>query len=473
MRSTAFFALFFLSSFLYSQSVIIEGKSLSYAKDTLVFFTYDDYISYREVEIGRTVVDDSGNFSFSLNIEKTVLSHIYLGIYRGLLYLEPGQKYELKLPVRSPKGFLEKNNPYFKETDLYLGIYNAHKDELNFLIKKFDYYFDEYVKLNYYLLHEMAYKSDVDTALNELKQLFSFTDNKYFSDYMEYKFAGLRFMAYQRDGRVVTVKYFLDKPILFNNNAYMEFFNQVYNNYFTNYGATKDGQSVFTDIAMAKSPSHLKRTLDQNYSLRNDTLKELVILKGLHDAFYQGPVGEYNSFPRKQLLQTLDSMIIKGKLPEFKKIASNIREKVTANSLAPKDAAPSFELYDINKQLFSSEKLRGRYIYLSFYSAFNYTCMQEIGALHELYSNHEKDLEIVTIFSDGDLKDMSEFIKDKKFEWTILHYKNQQGILDDYNIKYYPSYVLIGPDWKIIDPLAPGPGENFQRYFLGILKSGK
>ncbi|MFH2143902.1 MAG: TlpA disulfide reductase family protein [Bacteroidota bacterium] len=463
----------FIAIFCISQPVIIEGNSVSYAKDTLIFYTYDDYISYKEIEIGRTVVDDSGSFSLTIDIEKTILSHLYLGIYRGLLFLEPGQKYILKLPTKSPKGSLEKNNPYFKESDLYLGIFNAHKDELNFLIKKFDYYFDEYVKMNYSLIYQSSYKSDVDTALNELRQLFSFTDNKYFSDYMEYKFAGLRFMAYQRDAKVVTIKYFLNKPLLLNNIAYMEFFNQVYNNYFTYYGATKDGQNILIDIAMAKSPHHLKHTLELNYSLDNDTLKELVILKGLHDAFYSSPVGEYKSFPRRQLLQTLDSMIIIGKIPEFKKIAQNIKDKVTRNSLNAGDPAPSFELYDINNQLFNSEKLKGKYTYLAFYSVFNYTCMQEIGALQELYKNHNSDIEIVTIFCDGENNDIINFTRGNTYDWKLIHYKNQPGILNEYNIKYFPSYILIDPNWKIIDTTAPSPGENFQRTFLYILKSKK
>jgi hypothetical protein len=44
-------------------------------------------------------------------------------------------------------------------------------------------------------------------------------------------------------------------------------------------------------------------------------------------------------------------------------------------------------------------------------------------------------------------------------------------ILEDYDIRAYPSYFLIDPEGKLILSPAPGPDKGFEKVFLEILRS--
>ncbi len=465
------FFFFGLSLNIFAQTVEINGFSTQYSNDTLTFYTFDDLITNNEKELIKTLVNDSGYFSCSFDLKETSLAYIYLGIYKGLIYFEPGKYYEIKLPDRKDKNIGDSLNPYFNETELYLGIYNSNKDELNFLIKKFDYFYDNYIQDKFYILYQQGYNSKVDTFITKLSNYFSFANNTYFSYYMKYKFAYLRYIAYERDLKFVTKEYYLNQAYLYNNTAYMTMFNLLYQNYFTYYSQTQDGENIFSDIARAKSIYHLKKTLDNNISLSNDTLKELVILKGLLDAFSPKNVGEYKSFPGPQLLQTLDSMIVLTKIPEHKHIAENIKKKVTKKRLIQGEKAPEFELLNKDNEFVSLKSFSGKYLYLTFYSTWSYSCLKEIGLLKNIYDKHKKDIEIVTIFCDGTMQNMIDIIEKNDYSWTFLHINDKTEILKIYNIIVYPSYFLIDPYGEIILVPAPSPNEDFERNFFKILNS--
>jgi hypothetical protein len=56
------------------------------------------------------------------------------------------------------------------------------------------------------------------------------------------------------------------------------------------------------------------------------------------------------------------------------------------------------------------------------------------------------------------------------YPWTFLHFSNQPDLLDDYDIRGYPSYFLIGPEGRLILSPAPSPVENFESTFLRIFE---
>jgi len=464
--------LFFLTVNIYSQNINISGVATDYANDTLILSTIDDYISNTKIEIGKIILNDTGYFSTEIDVEKTILAEVDLGKYKGLIFFEPDRNYQIKLPKKEKKQIEDILNPYFKQTELYLGILNSDKDELNFLVKKFDYFYDHYIEDNFSIIYRQGYNSEIDTFITKLSKYFEFAENKYFDDYIKYKFANLSMFAVERTNNIYVIgKYFSNQRLLYNNVAYMEMFNQVFQNYLSYYANTKEGENIFSDIAKAKSIYHLKKSLDKNVALANDTLKELVILKGLNDAF--GPQNTTNllRFPRQQLLQTLDSMIILTKIPEHKHIAENIKRKVTAKKLKISDDAPNFKLYNDKGELIDIKSLKGKYVYLSFYSSWNIACLQEIALLKNIYKKHKDKLEIVTVFCDGTLQNMKDDVEENTYEWIFLFLNDNNKILKEYNVSVYPTYLLLDPYSRIVMMPAPSPNADFEQEFLRILKS--
>ncbi|NOZ47496.1 MAG: TlpA family protein disulfide reductase [Chlorobi bacterium] len=446
-----------------SQNITIKGTEKSYAGNKLVFYSYTDLITNSEKELVKCPVDSSGNFECSFKINNTVLAYVYLGVYKGFIFLEPDSAYIIKLPPYTPKTFGDKINPYFKEDELYLGIVNTSPNELNYLIKKFDNDYNTYVDNNFNMLSYRG-TSKVDTMINKLDEKYNSFENPYFQNYLYYKLTALRHLSYLKNNNLVVHNYFLNRPILYNNIAYMDLFNQLFNNYFYLYSKTKNGERIFSDVAYAKSVFRIKETLDNNLALANDTLKELIILKACYDECYQ------NNFPFTSIIQTLDSLIILSKIPEHIDIAKNIIKKT--EHLRVGYNAPDFELYDSLHNVVSLKDFRSRYLYINFCTNWSYTCKEEFSLLKNIVKNHSDKLTAISIVSHSDFKEMSAYFNANGYNWPLYYYKGD-SMPKQYNVKVYPTYYLIDPYGKLVMSPAPSPNENFEWRFFKVLQSRK
>lgn len=193
-------------------------------------------------------------------------------------------------------------------------------------------------------------------------------------------------------------------------------------------------------------------------------LAELIILKFIHDEFYD------DNFSRTSLLALLDSYVSEGaQNEELKEIALSIRNKVTR--LLSGFPPPEFNLYNRDSTLVNLANFRGKYVYLSFCSCFSYTCLNEFAQLAKLYDKHKNLMEIVTIIVDNDKDIINSFLQRSGYKWTFLHYGNQLSVMRDYDIRAFPTYYLIDREGKLAISPAPGPGEDFEARFFTLLRS--
>ena len=445
-----------------SATTVIEGVAADYAGSSVEFLTYSNQIAYSEKSLGIAKVNSNGSFSLSLDIKEPRLVFAHSGVYFLFMYVEPDTKYVVVLPPKQEKKPAEKLNPYFEEKQVHLIVRECRKngetvnlqDELNFYIRSFDDYYGPYMAK--YALNVATHKemSDRDSTILRISNIFPDKSNQFYNDYKNYKIGFLQLMSLQNKSRGISNKYFLDKPILYNNPAYTELFNQVYEKYFVYFGRTPKGKVIYDDINLNKSYSGLKNTLAQDNVLTNDSLKEFVILKGLHDGFYA------TDFSRGALLNILDSLIVETKIATHKEIGMQIREKVTR--LLTGYSPPDFKLFDQEGKLRSLSDFRGKYTYIMFCTTQNYACITEFEQLKKLYQKHNDKLNIITILADENFADSKKFIKGKQLQWIFLLYGNQPQILKDYDIRAFPTYFLINPEGKMAISPAPSPAENFE-----------
>ena len=245
----------------------------------------------------------------------------------------------------------------------------------------------------------------------------------------------------------------------------MDLFNQLFTNYLSSYMKTSEGERIFSDIAYAKSPTYVKETFSNNMVLLNDTLQELVLLKGLHDAFYQ------KDFPVSSMIITLDSINCCSNIQYHKTIAKNIKQKV----LKARQGfdAPEFKLTDANGSIQISDSIFTTFVYLNFISIESFTCIQDLELMKKMYQKHKTDFNIVSICIDDNFEKTVAYFKEKGYSWTLLNYCNQKNITSDYKVRAYPSYYLISPDGKLRLSPALSPGENFEWQFFNILQKTK
>lgn len=449
----------------------IQGVAPDYAGLTLEFLTYANQITYSETTLGSVKVNADGSFAVTFDIKEPRLVFAHSGVYFLYLYAEPNSRYIIQLPPRQEKKNEEKLNPYFEEIQAHLIIRECWKnnkpvdtkEELNFFIRSFDDYYGPYMAkyaLNVATQREMK---DRDSTLARIESMFPDAGSNFYNAYKNYKLGFIQLMSLQNKSRGISNKYFLKQPILYNNPAYTELFHQVYEKYFVYFGRTPKGKVIYEDINYHKSLSRLKNTLAQDDVLNNDSLKEFVILKGLHDGFYA------TDFPRGALLTILDSLIVTTQIPVHKEIGLQVRDKVTR--LLTGYDPPAFNLYDQDRKLKSLADLKGKYTYLMFCTTQNYACITEFEQLKKLYQKHGDKLNIVTILADENFSESQKFIKGKQLPWIFLHYGNQPQVLKEYDIRAFPTYFLINPDGKMAISPAPSPAENFEMSLFNEMRA--
>lgn len=491
--------LILVPSTVFADMVTLKGNAPEYEGVTISFLKFSDQITYTEKELCSTTVDENGNFECSFGCEETIYVFIHLGVYEAFLFAEPGKTYEIILPEFKEKSLADELNPYFKPTNYHLGILNSSENELNYQLAFFDEIYammgskelyqiydkireiDDENKMNdvdtvysaeaYQKIvnNSTAYISnnlkniDVSAEINKVDSLFSEVDNKFFNDFKRYKFALYQSVSADQKMKSISDEYYLNNEILYENPAYMELFNMVYDEYFLYFGRTDSGRKIYSDINKLKSISALEKTLGNDSVLSNDTLKELVILKCLHDEFYN------DKFSRSAMLTVLDSLAMQTKVPKHKFIAGNIREKVTKLMLDYRP--PEFELYDKDSNLISLESFKGEYLYLGFCTTTSYACIKEFAMLESMYEKHKDHFEIVIISMDESIPQMKRFVEMKNYSFRFLHYGNQSDVFKDYDIRAFPTYYFINKEGKLALTPAPSPDQNSEFAIFKVMRA--
>ncbi|MDD2196605.1 MAG: TlpA disulfide reductase family protein [Bacteroidales bacterium] len=443
--------------------VTLLGNAPTYSNQTIIFYRYADLVTNTEEILAKCEVDPNGDFQCELKIDEISFVYSTLGIYHAYIFVEPRKTYRIVLPESEPKTEVQRLNPFFSETEVHIGIEQMQPNDLNYLISSFDLAFNEKFDKIVREAYDGVESMSADSLANGLERRFSQYNHPFFEAYRTYRYGLLKQLALMQQSRSISKNYFANKPILYNNPSYMELFNLLYDKYFLFFARSGNGNDIYGNITNEHSYTNLKRTLARDDVLANDTLMEMVILKGLHDGFFD------DKFSRKALLSILDSLYRSTTIPEHLMIAENIRSKVT-RLLAGFVPTP-FELYSIDGQLMSLNDFKGKYVYLNFCTTTSYSCLQEFSLLEKLYEKHKKRLEIVTISVDSDINDLKNFLEQTEYQWTFLHYGNKPEIIKDFDIRAYPTYFLIGPDRRLILSPAPTPRENFEIQFFNYLRS--
>jgi peroxiredoxin len=461
IQSIVLFSFFIVSG--YAQQICISGNALSYAGTRLDFMCTGDWITGYEQELATCWVNDSGNFNVTIKLNTTRQILMHLGAYLGYFFVEPGKTYQLILPERLEKTPEEILNPYFQPEEIHLGLANFDQNDLNMLVVMFQ---DAYVPFYEKHVNNSFTRTDIqklETDIQNMEKPFQNQKGEYFRNYRRYRYGMLKLLANQQKVQSLSDEYFNNQPVLYNNPAYADLFNQVFNKYLIFYSRTEEGKQIFVDINQKGSYKALLTTLSKNTNFSNDTLKELVILKQVHDEFYG------NQFSRNGLLKILDSLVVSTQIAVHRQIGMVIKQKITR--LLPGFEPPAFELLDTDGKLVKLEDFRGRYVYLNFCTCQSYTCLNEFNSIASLYTRFKEKLTILTIATDPMEEVLRQFLLKNKYDWKFLLYDRQPGVLKAYDIRAYPTYFLIGPDGKLIFSPAPSPAEDFEKKLFDVMKT--
>ena len=444
----------------------VFGNAKEYANSELIFYRYQDRITYMKEEVFRLKIDADGKFEADFGIDRITYIFAEFGVYYVYFYAEPDGNYELSLPEYLERTNADLFNSYFEPTEIHLGIKNMKNTDLNYLIMDFDYYFNRYYNLKMEDLYINGLKTDVDTFINNINARYKKYNNAYFQQYRRYRIAALKEMVTKREYESALVySYYSNKDILYDNPAYMDLFNSIYSNYFDNYLVSPGGDDLYRVITYGHSISLLHKLIGSNPKHKRKQFRELVMLKGLNDAFAN------DNLQWLPLLLTLDSLYITTEYPIHQQIAQNIADN--SLTMAKGTVALPFELPDTMGNMMKLSDFRGKYLYLQFANTQTYSSAAEFDVLKRIYSRYKGLCIFVTVLTDSDKEKAKKFISDNSLNWTFLFADVNSKVISDYKVRAYPTYYLIDPHGMLVMSPAPSPAENFEKYLFKIIENQK
>gem|GEM_PF-5000017 len=448
--------------------VTITFRNSSYSGDTIKVLTIADYITGTQKELASGIVDGQGNFLCRADISKPVLIKIPLYFFEGLLYAEPGNNYEIVLPKKTPVPVHAEISPFFTPMPFFAYLPADKPDELNNLIYTFDSVYNDYVSKNSNRLLYEGYKSKADTFITRLNNEFGKYSDRYFSTYLQSKIAMLHYITKKRDLYYIVNYYLNSMPVSVENDAYMELFNNLFRDFFRFYSLKKEGETLFDDVAKAKSPHAIRQTMSMNPVFNNDTLIELIMLKGIHDAFFPGNENVEKEFPHIQLYLTLDSIRLQNRYWFTSATSGNISEKARYryNTIDYN----RIKLLNCNDEEVDLKALHSKYVYMAFYDTRNYTCQKELKLFSKIAKDYEKNFSFVIIIVNKDKKDFGTFCKKYNFSFPVYYAGQNSEIFKRLDIKATPQYLIFDPYGYCEHTNAPGPSENIEGVLKGIIE---
>ncbi|NVO03481.1 MAG: hypothetical protein HXX09_12345, partial [Bacteroidetes bacterium] len=215
-----------------SNSITIKGIAPGASGKTIKLVVFSDQINYIEKTIASAPIDTGGSFNISATIEKTTMAFLKIDLCRSRIFLQPKTNYDLKLDPFDYNNPDEKNNSFIDPPELSYTITNS-KEELNLAIRDFDAMFYDFFIKNIGYIQRHKNKTRLDTFKLEVGEKFANIKDVFFTNYVKYKCGSIEDIAILDTKFKIGLKYFANKPVLFDNVEYMTFFNDYFKKYLT------------------------------------------------------------------------------------------------------------------------------------------------------------------------------------------------------------------------------------------------
>jgi len=445
------------------QVVYISGSGPGYQGAELRFYSQSDPVTKRFKPIFKINCDKEGSFSCEVPCKGTELIFIKTGIFCFSLYATEGSKYKLRFQdfISKPGG--EEQNPFFIETKLIPEVVNDTND-INNLIRIFDAEYDpvfnnvaERVSINYK-------KSEIPGLIEKLNNVSEAKGSKFFSDYVKYRMIMLNLVAFGSYHERVEDSTLINEKFVPENPAFLDLIEQMFTGYFRNISFGSLKESLNRAIA-SSSLKDLKAIILKDGKATENKLQEYIILLNLYSEYYSGSV------PFEKVRDILSALMSDGSSLFIKEIASILLERLQVT--LPGNVPPDFSLLNSEGRKISLKDFKGKYLIMTFTRSDNPEAVLEFGILNIWYKKYVNDLEIVTILTDRDYKSALNKMESNGFKWSFLNGSSSDFLEYQYDIRMYPSFLVLDRESRIITDPAPFPSENLESLIRKIIQEEK
>lgn len=430
----------------------IEGKAPAYLNRKIIAYSIQDYISMKPTKLAESKVDDQGKFL--LVLPTNTIQEIILKIdgVRAIMYIQPDANYQLTFPAFTNK---EVKSLWNNEVEVEFDTLETY--DINNLVLDFESRIDDFMAYYFVIIGSQAYQDEIDTLKQYLSKVYQPVQNTWFKKYIYYTVASMEQIGgLQVDMTKLKMKlftsYILQQDIEYTNPKFMAFFNQFYTDVFK-LANDQDERRLSDAINYKKSLKKLNDVLSRDEFLKDERIRELVIIKALGEEYFS-----YNYY-QDNIIVILDSIRIFSKFQEHQKIAANLIDHLTR--LGVGYPAPDFRLFSIKQEEIKLSQFKGKYIYLHFWATWNSDGLSEMKIMTELNKKYGKDILFISVNMDENPENWRKFLKiHPEMNWVQLYYGEQPQLFEEYRLQTLSQYFLIGADGNFIQSPAYKPTPN-------------
>lgn len=442
-----------------AQKVTIKGDAKDYVNSEINLWLNNDQISGLQKLITYDTVDANGFFSLEFNSKAIQYVTLKIGKNIASMYVQPNAVYDVIISPPDSSTYQNRN----MEHDVKIAIKQTSKTEINALTMDYDKRFDDFLSVEYKSFVSRTPLPKIDSFRIAMHSFYSTVSNPYFNNYIDYSIAALEKNTKMSEKKLFST-YIANKPILYDHPEYMNFFNSFYKQKLQTMAGTKKGSDLFFIVNDRGSFVAAANVLRRDVFVPNDTLAELVLLKGLYETYYDG------TFKKDGIKAILQQMTTESKVDEHKRIAANILNSFS--KLQKGTMAPGFELPDKTGLTHSLDELRvKKYVYLMFFDRDCSACMEQMKVIASLKKTYGERIEFVSVSTDKTNTELKNFqLKNPKYDWLFVYDNTSGQLKKQYEIISLPAYFLISPEGKFIQVPAESPEGDIEQVFYDLTK---
>ena len=443
-----FFLLFNVNN-IFSQNITIKGKIQnpivnSQGSESLIrLLTFNDMLTYEQTTIFEAKSDNKGNFTIYANIDEITLAQIAVDLERIDILLKPNSKYEIEVII--PKQ--EEDISYFERQSPTIKIIKAEDDNLYYQYHISEMTIDDFLLNNFNQLYRSRKISLLDSLDAEIRRNLAELKSDFIKDNILYRKAAMQMVVNNDNGKKVINQFFNKQDILYSHPAYMNLFQEVFANYLSSnqFPPSELRYKLYSD-----TDTLLKFIKDNDVFLaENHDLAEIIIAWDLKRLYYEMPDDKI------QIIKHINNIAQNSKNKKSKAIVNDIIKQI--NRLSFNTDAPAFSLKDKDGKIVNSSDFKDNLVLLQFVNQVSVMTEHQFNTLKELSQQWNDTIQIVTIATKESFDDFKQTFENKEYNWDLLNLGDDILLLEKYQIRTFPDYIILGKNNKIGMAPAPSP----------------
>lgn len=405
-------------------------------------FAYEDLVNETGLLLDQSQTDANGQFLLEGNVMQILPARIYVGLEYADLILTPNTTYEIEIIVPEKKDDIS----YFEKELPTIRVKRASDKGVYRQIIYSEEIINAYMTEHFIQISRGRQVRYIDSIQNAINREVPDITSDYVKNHNRYKIAAIKLGISTDGGKKIINDYYNGQPILYTHSAYIDLFKELFDGYFNS--ASYD--SHLLNEAFVKGPTAFNEYLATDPLMaKNQQLAELITIYNLQKLCYSD---RGTSRLAKDHLNYLKSQT---KHPEHKTIISDFFDKL--NRLAPSTVAPGFTLTDGNGNDVSLSDYKDGLVLLQFVDGQSPVSEHQFAELRSLHNQWQDTIQILTIATHDKMTFFKQQFDEKRQDWPLLDLGDNILLLEAYNVRTFPEYILINRGNKIGEAPAPSP----------------